>query len=240
MFRFFRVIRKKYFRQKKIRKYLAYAGGEIFLVVLGILIALQINNWNESRKQNLKIITGLQELKANLEVDNSLINTVKSQIVKDLDLQDKIIKTLEDKKLLDSSFTEHLGRIMLMRRAKFVENGYNMLKSIGLEQIKNIELRNLIVFHYDTTVFQLLKDIDDDEDEFKNLLLPFIRKNFTDWKFGEIGIPRNYNTLTNDLEFKIMLKVNYLNKSSTLDRLNMAEKEIYQLIKLIDNYTENN
>lgn len=49
MFRFFRQIRKKTLGDGKGRRYLAYALGEILLVVVGILIALQANNWNEQR-----------------------------------------------------------------------------------------------------------------------------------------------------------------------------------------------
>ncbi len=50
MFRFFRKIRQQLLSQNKISKYLLYAIGEIVLVVIGILIALQINNWNEKIK----------------------------------------------------------------------------------------------------------------------------------------------------------------------------------------------
>ena len=49
MIKIFRSIRKKLIEQDKVRKYLLYAIGEIFLVVVGILIALQVNNWNENR-----------------------------------------------------------------------------------------------------------------------------------------------------------------------------------------------
>ena len=54
MLRFFRSIRKKLIEQDNIRKYLLYAVGEILLVVIGILIALQVNNWNEERLENQK------------------------------------------------------------------------------------------------------------------------------------------------------------------------------------------
>lgn len=50
MLRFFRHIRKTLMEQNKIRTYLFYAIGEILLVVIGILIALQVNTWNENRK----------------------------------------------------------------------------------------------------------------------------------------------------------------------------------------------
>lgn len=50
MLRFFRRIRQSLLQENKFSKYLLYALGEILLVVIGILIALQINNWNEEQK----------------------------------------------------------------------------------------------------------------------------------------------------------------------------------------------
>ena len=49
MIKFFRKIRQQLLSQNKLSKYLFYAIGEILLVVIGILIALQINNWNQNR-----------------------------------------------------------------------------------------------------------------------------------------------------------------------------------------------
>ena len=54
MIKFFRKIRQRLLTENKISKYLIYAIGEIVLVVIGILIALQINNWNEDKKVKLK------------------------------------------------------------------------------------------------------------------------------------------------------------------------------------------
>lgn len=59
MIKFFRKIRQNLLSEGKTGKYFKYAIGEIILVVIGILIALQINNWNENRKEknSLKILT---------------------------------------------------------------------------------------------------------------------------------------------------------------------------------------
>lgn len=63
MIKFYRKIRQKLLSENKFSKYLLYAIGEIVLVVIGILIALSINNWNEQRKNDTNTILMLKQLK---------------------------------------------------------------------------------------------------------------------------------------------------------------------------------
>ncbi len=78
MIKFFRKIRQNLLMENKTGKYMKYAIGEIILVVIGILIALQINNWNEHRKLSNEIqniFTAFEnELEKNIESCNSLIS----------------------------------------------------------------------------------------------------------------------------------------------------------------------
>lgn len=71
MIRFFRSIRQQLMYENKPAKYLKYAVGEVLLVMIGILLALQVNNWNEGRKvdqQGLKLIENLKsDFQRNLE-----------------------------------------------------------------------------------------------------------------------------------------------------------------------------
>tara|TARA_B100000949_G_scaffold214142_1_gene209453 strand:+ start:7695 stop:7895 length:201 start_codon:yes stop_codon:yes gene_type:complete len=66
MIKFFRKIRQRLLIENRFTKYLLYALGEIILVVLGILIALQINNWNQEQKDHKAEITYLKEIKNSL------------------------------------------------------------------------------------------------------------------------------------------------------------------------------
>ncbi|MCA0153127.1 DUF6090 family protein [Winogradskyella vincentii] len=75
MIKFFRKIRYDLIEKNKTGKYLNYAIGEIILVVIGILIALQINNWNEERKSNEQIHALLDNLKTSIEEDKEYLNT---------------------------------------------------------------------------------------------------------------------------------------------------------------------
>jgi hypothetical protein len=65
--RFFRRIRETVLLENKFSKYLLYAIGEIVLVVIGILIALQINTWNEVKKSREKEFSYLERLKEEIE-----------------------------------------------------------------------------------------------------------------------------------------------------------------------------
>ena len=67
MIKFFRHIRQSLIMENKTGKYFKYAIGEIALVVVGILIALQINNWNENRIDSQKEVASLLSLKSELE-----------------------------------------------------------------------------------------------------------------------------------------------------------------------------
>ena len=76
MIKFFRKIRLNLISEGKTGKYIKYAVGEIILVVIGILIALSINNWNEQRKQNNEEIYILNQLKVEFKADSIKINTL--------------------------------------------------------------------------------------------------------------------------------------------------------------------
>jgi hypothetical protein len=69
MFRFFRTIRQNLLAQNRFTRYLVYALGEILLVVIGILIALQINTWNEGKKSQAQELATMKEIIENLNYD---------------------------------------------------------------------------------------------------------------------------------------------------------------------------
>jgi len=68
MIKFFRKIRQNLLSEGKTGKYFKYAIGEILLVVIGILIALSINNWNDQRKQKLVETEQLESIKSELDL----------------------------------------------------------------------------------------------------------------------------------------------------------------------------
>ena len=74
MIKFFRHIKRKLISENKFSKYLLYAVGEIILVVIGILIALQINNANEISKEKQQAIKYEQNIISELQSDLKMLN----------------------------------------------------------------------------------------------------------------------------------------------------------------------
>jgi hypothetical protein len=74
MIKFFRKIRQKLLSENKFSKYLLYAIGEIVLVVIGILIALQINNWNNNHKLEKEEIQLMKSLHKEFTINLTLFD----------------------------------------------------------------------------------------------------------------------------------------------------------------------
>jgi len=94
--RFFKLKKLKLFSENKFGKYALYALGEILLVVVGILIALQINNWNEGKKQERLLAGIFQNVSYDLERDTLLMNVA----IAYYDIREK-----DSNKLLNDEFT---------------------------------------------------------------------------------------------------------------------------------------
>lgn len=95
MIKFFRKIRQNLLSEGKTGKYLKYAIGEIILVVIGIWIALQLNNWNESRKNKDEFKTVLQQIYTVIDQDSENLTLIRHQISKQIDIMDNIVQNPE-------------------------------------------------------------------------------------------------------------------------------------------------
>lgn len=133
-------------------KYLKYAIGEIILVVVGILIALQINNWNNKRLTHNKELAYLSEIRNNLQQDSLAMedviqfNTTKSKVVEDL------LQIFND-----SLTTEERYGIFAYNSGKFVDYRVfeptniafnNMLSAESVDLISDSELKTLLSQYY--------------------------------------------------------------------------------------------
>ncbi|HAW82013.1 MAG TPA: hypothetical protein DEO59_16780 [Balneola sp.] len=152
MLRFFRQIRQKLIQQENIRKYFWYALGEIFLVVIGILIALQINNWNETQKDLKTEIRYLDRLITEVNTD---IENISRAITTDEYRKERalfLINASKDKSLITenpSYFIESIEYAGYTSTPVISNQTFEEIKSSGkLSLIRNEEVRNAISVYY--------------------------------------------------------------------------------------------
>jgi len=124
MINFFRRIRKQLADDNKPLKYMRYAIGEILLVVVGILIALQINNWNYKRLERKEEIEILNSVKNDLEntiaefdhlnqIREKMLSSTKSifKLTNSMDFENKELDSLIGLTFYRPTFNNILGTI---------------------------------------------------------------------------------------------------------------------------------
>lgn len=113
MINFLRRIRRDLINENKTSVYLIYAVGEIVLVVIGILIALQVSNWNEQRKNANAEEALLIDLKTELEVNIEALKITIDHHQKSLDAALEVRSLLPNQKMIDSLSHEDLYSLHL-------------------------------------------------------------------------------------------------------------------------------
>lgn len=131
--------------EQNTARYLKYAIGEIVLVVIGILIALQINNWNEDKKSRSYEVTMLVELNKAMTEDIEKLNSIIPYFKKVKNSYVELTRVKNGKEIPKDSLYKVLG---LVGRYGYVltfnKGPYESLKSNGLDKISDIETRNRI------------------------------------------------------------------------------------------------
>ena len=143
MIKFFRHIRKSLLAQNKMGKYFKYALGEIVLVVIGILIALQINNWNEERKNNTKEQQILSQLKEEYTTNLFQLEQKIAHRKKIIKAASKVLEFIDKpKKINTDSLISQLNILIGSPTFKPLEN--NLINSGNILLIKNEKLNQLL------------------------------------------------------------------------------------------------
>ncbi|MFN1835225.1 DUF6090 family protein [Balneola sp. MJW-20] len=149
MITLFRRIREKLIASGSVTKYLLYAVGEILLVVIGILIALQVSNWNQESVTRKLEIDSLKEMKQNLEQDTLILSVFLDQLNDKKEYNREIIEHIENKRPYEVRLDTLQMEVYYHRGYDtFNTAAYELLKERGFDIIQNDELRKRITAHY--------------------------------------------------------------------------------------------
>lgn len=206
MLKFFKKIRRKLLQEGNLKQYLIYALGEIILVVIGILIAFQINSWNDNRKSLRLEKQHLLNLKN--EISQSLSRLETSEEFNNLTLShiDKILYHIEEdlpySKSLDTSF--YIYQYNSIPELSYTT--YETIKEVGLNSINPDKLRIEISKLYEENFAFLSNTIQNNERYFyQNILTEFHVNNFKEISYQGVCIPNNFEVLKKDLQYSNIL-----------------------------------
>ena len=228
MIKFFRKIRKKLLQENRVSKYLLYAFGEIILVVIGILIALQINNWNEIQKNKDFEKEILEQIQSNLIKDKKTLENIAFNFEKAVISSNKLLEGNWNSSQNDS-LKFWLADIIQFDRFQPLTNAYEVAKSKGLDLVSNKELRFLLGTYYDDEAQHAVKSISDLELSFNKDWSPIMQKEVTDFKYKEYVVVKDFEIFSKNNSAHRILIMNRDNYGSGLNRI---EQVIHTIIKI--------
>ncbi|PNQ75289.1 hypothetical protein C1T31_03920 [Hanstruepera neustonica] len=149
MLKIFRNIRKSLVMENKSTKYLKYAVGEIILVVIGILIALQINNWKQKQNNKVLTISYLEDFKKDLINDTIIFNKAIKRATNTIKKDQAILKINAFESINSDSLYNILRVHHSMRIYQINNSTYSKLLNTGFTEAKEYrELFNTINLYY--------------------------------------------------------------------------------------------
>ncbi len=247
MIKLFRHIRQSLIMENKTSKYLKYAIGEIVLVVFGILIALQINNWNEDRK--LKN----EELKILLELNNALVGGVqgelafqKSQINGNKISQascEYLIKYFDADLPYNDSLKFHFANAHTRYIALVRDQAYQNAKNYGFGFIKKDTLKEELIRAYETNTKWLL-ELNNRNNLYENqIVIPLLTELFesvftVDIEEEKWMIPNNYEALKSNALYRNILKTTLLKRKEYLEYQEIRYQRLLKVHKLLNKEIE--
>ena len=184
--------------QNKGRIYFLYATGEILLVVIGILKALQMNNLNEHSKAQKFEQEIFYLIDQNLQRNSVRLSEVLFETEQAIKFTDRLI----DQAALENygdSLNYWMGKIISIQRFKSQSSAFEVLKARGIESISNKELQLALIAYYDENLYGVYQSLEDVENSFNTDWIPVVKEELLDFKWKDVHTPidhRSFKTVS--------------------------------------------
>ena len=245
MIKIFRKIRQNLIMENKTSKYFKYAIGEIILVVIGILIALQINNWNEGKKAKEKEHQVLTEIISDLDFTlqdlDRVLNKRTNNLNRTINSINTIIDVLKTDKPYHDSLAYHFRAVHAYDEIDFKTSGYQSLVSIGTDLVENPKIRSAIGKFHTSSINDTQGSFEEVHMDFYSYMMDYYRKYFTTVIISnsiDKMVPNDFEGLKNDSEYIQSLNAFLGVNIAYFETLNQVNDEAEQLKKDIESYIE--
>ena len=236
MINFFRKIRKQLADDNKPLKYMRYAVGEIVLVMIGILLALSVNNWNDQQKEKNLIKGYASSLILDLREDISQLDIRLEQSRTIVDRIDSLVQYVRGKKIKELS---NLDILCLSQATSYRPHLWNrstidILKSSGLLQNIAVDSLGKRIAEYNAFTYHLDEDFKGDVSNSQNVKQ--INSRIINYNYSNlIELQQDYRLYENDLEGMEFFDAPSYNqaKSETLYLMTDDINELNEVINLL-------
>ena len=243
MIKFFRKLRQNFIAEGKTLNYVKYAIGEIILVVIGILIALEVNNWNNERKDSIKENYYLNSIKSSIQLSQNELNRVINDAENIYSCADTLFLLLAHKEdqYLNGIFLDSL----LISAGDYSKISLNdggiqeILNTGSLDLIKDERIR-IVLASWDERMHNIRKWEDETQYISRNYMEYLIK--FLDYSRYELDslnsvvIPEKRLSLLNDPMIKNYLSQIYFTHQGMKETYSNEKKVMDSLNTLIDQY----
>ena len=197
MIKFFRKIRYDLMEQNKTGKYFKYAIGEIILVMIGILLALQVNNWNEHKNNINQASKHLVTIMLNLEDDIKQAQDLITTTEKKVEFSEVFLDQFKTLKPINDDVQMYIVALMLVHEIEVNTNGLEALtNSDGMTYIN--ETIQVKLLNYYRHIEQLKSREEITSKDIETLYEPYVKENYN-WIYNKTNPwPRQAEFYKND------------------------------------------
>lgn len=227
MIKFFRHIRKTLISENKMAKYFKYAIGEILLVMIGILLALQVNNWNEERKNRDLERIYLKDVHEDFTANKTQFNNVLNSFREQLRISDSLSKlfpiTDQNWQKINKNLTRAFRPYTFDPKNGSIET---LINSGNIDLVQNDSLKKLLLSWKDQFM-----DYREETGGVQNIVETYYNTGLNEptWQDWKKGLPITYN-----LKIKLQKLLQRRRGSLNLILGKYSNQETAELMKSID------
>lgn len=181
------------------------ALGELILIVVGVMIGLAVNSWNDGRKQRRLELTMLRQLRATLLADLTVLRSVDDSIRVRERRMEALRADLERGTVRHDSAETQFGAVLRLWEVRLNRSVYESLKARGLDLVSSDALRLRIAALYENGYVNVDKSEGDDRSVVFDVVRPYYLQNFRRIRFGVSATPLSYDTVIRDPYFRNVL-----------------------------------
>ena len=211
---------------------------KVLLIVIGVLLALAVNNWNTSRQERALEASVLRQLRSSIAEDLARLDSLSRMVQLRAERMDSLRVHLERGVPFGDPLDAEFGAVIRFWGIQLNRSPYEALKARGLSLVSNDSLRMRIIELYDLAYLRLEQSQADDRAVVLDVVRPYYLSHFHDIQFGDQATPHNCRAVADNPYFRNVLAYRRTSLDvNMIGPLDVAMRSIASLMEALDTAT---